>query len=290
MKMFFFSLIIAFFFFINSSVIVFSQSATIPGTGGAVSISVPGQSNNSQSEQQKADEKGIEALSSSVEDFIKEKDVGCGKVGQKCCTKAFLQNVQVYPNNSEIKVHFTIDWLLNLLRKKGLIGANNTDTNTQILKDLPEFGLACVDDSYPKYADPENPNPNACFCSDHPFKLQELCSKIGEPNKPSNERNQCEIESNNAIWTAIGPIDFTLQGFVKDVLMKWGIGLAGTLALLCIIYSAFVMQTSGGNPEKLKKAKERLTACIVGLLLIIFSVFILQIIGVDILQIPGFSK
>lgn len=287
MNKFFFSLIVAFSFFINSSVVIFGQGMTVPGTGGAVNVNLPGTSNNPPSGQT-VDEKGVEALSNEVEDFIKNNDIGCGKVGQKCCTKDFLQTTQpITKPPSKINISSAIDSILNLFKEKTI---NATKNNSDILKDLPEFGLACVDDSYPKYTDPKNPDPSSCLCSDHPFKLQELCSKIGEPNTPSNERHQCEIASNNAIWTAIGPIDFTLQGFIKDTLVGWGIGLAGVITMLCIIYSAFVLQTSGGNPEKVKKAKERLTACIVGLLLIIFSVFILQIIGVDILQIPGFSK
>jgi len=69
-----------------------------------------------------------------------------------------------------------------------------------------------------------------------------------------------------------------------------GIGLAGLIALLCIIYAAFMIQISSGNPERIKKAQELLTSCIMGLMLIIFSVFILRLIGVDILKIPGFTK
>lgn len=285
MNKFFFSLIVAFSFFINSSVVVFGQGTTVPGTGGVVNVNLPGTSNNPSSGQT-VDEKGFDALSNEVENLIDNSDIACGKVGQKCCTKDFLKALEPENIHEESKAHWSIDWILNLVKKKAIISGKDS----KLLEDLPEFGLACVDDSYPKYTDPKNPDPNQCVCSDHPFKLQELCSKIGEPNIPSNERHQCEIASNNAIWTAIGPIDFTLQGFIKDTLVGWGIGLAGVITMLCIIYSAFVLQTSGGNPEKIKKAKERLTACIVGLLLIIFSVFILQIIGVDILQIPGFSK
>ena len=58
---------------------------------------------------------------------------------------------------------------------------------------------------------------------------------------------------------------------------------------MCIIYSAYLIQFSRGNPERIKKAREYLTSCIMGLLLIIFSIFILRLIGVDILRIPGFG-
>ena len=47
--------------------------------------------------------------------------------------------------------------------------------------------------------------------------------------------------------------------------------------------------TSQGNPEAVKAATEQLTSAIIGLLFIILSFVILEIIGVDILKIPGFG-
>jgi hypothetical protein len=68
------------------------------------------------------------------------------------------------------------------------------------------------------------------------------------------------------------------------------LSIAAFIAIGCIIYAAVQIQLSQGDAEKLKKARETLTSCILGFMLIIFSVFILRVIGVDILQIPGFSK
>lgn len=95
--------------------------------------------------------------------------------------------------------------------------------------------------------------------------------------------------SGGGIWTAIACVPLTIESFITDFVLRTGIGLAGIIALLCVIYAAFQMQASQGNPEKIKKAQELLTSCIMGLLLIIFSVFILRLIGVDILKIPGFK-
>ena len=91
------------------------------------------------------------------------------------------------------------------------------------------------------------------------------------------------------IWTAIGCVKTSFSSFIKETIFPIGIGFAGAASLLCIIYAAFTMQTSGGSPEKVKKAQQILTSCITGLLLVIFSVFILRLIGVNILRIPGFQ-
>ena len=76
------------------------------------------------------------------------------------------------------------------------------------------------------------------------------------------------------------------KSIIEETVFGIGVGLAGGFSLLCIIYAAFMMQSSEGNPEKLKKAQEMITSCIMGLMLIIFSVFILRLIGVNLLKIP----
>lgn len=92
-----------------------------------------------------------------------------------------------------------------------------------------------------------------------------------------------------AVDTAIGKINTDPVSFVKSI---FGIilSLSGGVALLLIIFSGYKLMFSQGNPEKAQEAKETLTAAIVGLLFIIFSLVILQVIGVDILRIPGFGK
>lgn len=92
------------------------------------------------------------------------------------------------------------------------------------------------------------------------------------------------------IYTSIGCISdiSNVQSLVATV-FNVGLGLAGGFAFMCIIYAAFLLQTSGGSPDRVKKSKELMTSCITGLLLIIFSIFILRLIGVQILKIPGFT-
>ena len=91
------------------------------------------------------------------------------------------------------------------------------------------------------------------------------------------------------IYTAIGciPVEST-QEFV-GFLLRWCMGIAGGVAFILIIYAGFMVITSAGNPQKLQAGKELLTAAITGLLLLVFGAFILEFIGVDILNIPGFG-
>lgn len=92
----------------------------------------------------------------------------------------------------------------------------------------------------------------------------------------------------SGINTALGCIPVTQTGFF-DAFFRLGIGIAGGIALLLILYGGLQMMLSAGNPEHLNEGRELVTSAIFGLLLIIFSVFILRVIGVNILGLPGFS-
>ena len=92
-----------------------------------------------------------------------------------------------------------------------------------------------------------------------------------------------------AVDTAVGQINTSPEGFIKSI-FSLILGLSGGLALLLIIYSGFQLVTSRGIPEKLEGAREQLVSAIIGLVFIILSLAILQIIGVDILKIPGFTR
>ena len=67
-------------------------------------------------------------------------------------------------------------------------------------------------------------------------------------------------------------------------------GLGGVIAFILIVFGAFQIILSGGNPDRVKAGKEMITSAIAGLLLIVFSILILKLIGQDILDIPGFGS
>lgn len=90
------------------------------------------------------------------------------------------------------------------------------------------------------------------------------------------------------IYTAIGCVPVLNDdggASFATFLIKWGISVGGGIAFLLILYGSFMVMTSQGNPERLKAGQELLTSAISGLLLLIFSVFVLNFLGVNILGI-----
>ena len=121
---------------------------------------------------------------------------------------------------------------------------------------------------------------NKCYLLEKisPIKPKECYVNVGVPAGGQSQYK--------GIQTAIGCIPTEPQAFVSTFI-TWAIGIAGGVALLLMLFSAFGILTSAGDPEKLKASQERLTSAIIGLLFIIFSVFLLRIIGTPIMELGG---
>lgn len=76
--------------------------------------------------------------------------------------------------------------------------------------------------------------------------------------------------------------------FVKS-LLSIIFGIAGGLAFLAVLYGSSLVLTSSGDPLKLSQGKEVIISSLFGIFLILFSVFLLRVVGVDILGLPGFG-
>lgn len=210
--------------------------------------------------------------------------ITCGVPGSdtnKCCS---------YPNDPlKASINFgvpAIDAPLNVITSPITFIINKISNGVfyGVKKAFPM--PACIREAKSSTEDPSAQN---CICvsasSSALLSLEYLCNNIN-----TKEQASCKgCINGGGVWTGVGCIQANVNSFIQQTLLTWGIGLAGIIALLCIIYSSFMMQTSRGNPEKIKKAQELLTSCIMGLILIIFSVFILRLIGVSILKIPGFG-
>ncbi len=137
-------------------------------------------------------------------------------------------------------------------------------------------------------------------------KVNETNSEPGCPNNACIQGQGCEPEGHpgstpepckdydrtgigcSIIETALGGIRTDVPGFVNR-LLSFILGISGGIVLILIISAGYRLMVSSGNPERVQAAREQLTSAIVGLLFIIFSLVILQVITRDIIGIPGFD-
>lgn len=112
---------------------------------------------------------------------------------------------------------------------------------------------------------------------------------LSQPCDSHNTNDYSDAKGCLKIRTALGTIDTGAPEFVRWIL-GFVLGISGGIVLIIIIITGYKLMTSSGDPEKVKNAREALTAAIVGLLFIIFALVILQLITADILQLPGFGS
>lgn len=134
------------------------------------------------------------------------------------------------------------------------------------------------------------------FAVDPPTTGVPTCDLCGWCNqattsKPSNwDACQTCLSTPHGYYSVFGcfSTDPTAAPFVRSILTLV-VGVAGGIAFLSFLSGCVAVLTSTGNPEKLSSGKETIISSLVGLLLIIFSIFLLKVVGVDILKIPGFG-
>ena len=88
--------------------------------------------------------------------------------------------------------------------------------------------------------------------------------------------------------SALGCIPIKIDSFV-GWLMPLIFGIGGGISFLLMVYGFIVVATSGGDPKKAQGGQETVSSAITGLLVCIFGLFILRLIAVDILHIPGIN-
>ncbi|HJX45748.1 MAG TPA: hypothetical protein VJ399_01090 [Patescibacteria group bacterium] len=159
-----------------------------------------------------------------------------------------------------------------------------TCTCSQFLQDciVDSANNLCAGDSYARCTSQCDSGPNSCICVTPTPSATPISTTL-----PSDQAEPLCPGSDFKIDTAIGCIPLGNQNEFIGFILTWGIGIAGGIAFLLMIYAGFIIMTSSGNPDRLKAGQELLTSAIMGIILLIFSVFILRIIGVDILKIPG---
>ncbi len=99
-------------------------------------------------------------------------------------------------------------------------------------------------------------------------------------------------------YTMLGCIRTNLGSFrqegaaagVVQVLLNIMFSIIGGVALLFIIYGAFVILTSQNSPERLNYGKQLVYGAIIGVIFSFSAVFIINLLASGVLKIPGFSS
>jgi len=140
-------------------------------------------------------------------------------------------------------------------------------------------------------------NISSCCAGSYLYSPTRTCFKNGTdpfalpiPTSPSDPKLDGITCGTNGIKTAIGciPVLGSTNEFLSSIL-SWAVGVGSGIAFLLMLYAGFMIMTATGNPERIKAGQELLTSAIAGLILLIFAVFILRFIGVDILGLDAFG-
>ncbi len=153
-----------------------------------------------------------------------------------------------------------------------------------------------------------NPTPNALPTADTPPGNWESCRNCLYPDLlgvPASSLATLQINPSGVTthakgghyYTMLGCIstnmnDFTnptAAGSVTQKLLDTIFSIAGAIAFLYLIYGAFLILTSQSDPERLNHGKRTVYGAIIGVVFVIISVFIVNILATNVLKLPGFG-
>ena len=138
------------------------------------------------------------------------------------------------------------------------------------------------------------------FCCD----TQAECGQKGQQITDGQKATQAEIERQKAqegqplcgvdkkgVNTAFGCLMAGDPPKMISQLLGWGAIVGAGIAFLMIVFAGIQITLAGGDPKKIQATRELITSAVAGLFLIIFSVLLLNFIGVKILGLNtlGFS-
>ena len=122
-------------------------------------------------------------------------------------------------------------------------------------------------------------------------EIRKICDNV--PQDKYTDCSNCvtgvTYDGTVGAYTALGCLPTDPVKFLSEYILVTGLGLAGVIGFLLMLWGAFNIIISQGDPQKISQGREIIVSAGVGLLLIIFSIVILRFIGVDILHIPGFG-
>ena len=173
-----------------------------------------------------------------------------------------------------------VTWFLSLVVLLPLTLHAGNFIPDKVYSQPPGTGVGTITPAPPTLT--SNPLPTCDLCG--------WCNQAVNP-KPS-DWDQCNIciSQPRSYWTVLGCLstDPSAAPFVKSILSVV-FAVSGGLAFLSVLMGSVTVLTSAGDPLRLRAGKDMLTNSLMGLFLIIFSIFLLRVVGVEILRLPGFG-
>ncbi|MEO6728931.1 MAG: hypothetical protein ABIM99_03335 [Candidatus Dojkabacteria bacterium] len=107
------------------------------------------------------------------------------------------------------------------------------------------------------------------------------CRGVGKVSE-TNYKLCCNCREAGGVWTGIGCTDTSPLGIITGII-RIVFGVVGGIALLQIIIAGIMYQT--GDEARIKAARESIIKTLTGLAVLVFSILILRIIGINILDV-----
>jgi hypothetical protein len=126
----------------------------------------------------------------------------------------------------------------------------------------------------------------ACFKSNNVGADGKINSAVNDIIGPKYNPSCKTSSGDTGIASAVGCIPVEVNKFIPW-LLNILFGIAGGIAFLLMVYGFILIATSSGDEKKFAGGKETITSALTGLLVCIFAIFILRLIMVNILHIPG---
>ncbi|MDP4011301.1 MAG: hypothetical protein Q8P72_03685 [Candidatus Roizmanbacteria bacterium] len=160
-------------------------------------------------------------------------------------------------------------------------------------RDVPESWIDCRNCLYPSIA-----AHNGQATSNE--TLQIIIAPIPDPNNPNKVIVNVPLPpARGKYFTQLGCVDTSLSSFsdpgavggvLNFLLTKLIFPSTGVLAFGALIYGAFLLLTAQGAEMQIASGKRYVTGAIVGLIFTFSIVLVVNIIGGDVLRIPGLSR
>lgn len=193
-----------------------------------------------------------------------------------------------------LKNHRVGDYLVEIKDRCGIIGSScwGREPNNQCKS--VAFRVAQIGSGGGGKIDTPTPGSSAKSCTPDDVKAGRCTSAAGQTcditssTAPDPQNPPKPDPKNEGVFTAIGCIPTNPITLINSFLKVAALA-SGGIALLLMIFGGIRIMTAAGNADNLKAGQEQFTSAAVGLLFVIFSILLLQIIGVQILDIPGFG-